>query len=132
MPVKSILEGLKGDVFSFVRANGRCPARQFLNGIHASMRLRFQGSFQCFGKMGQSYVNDERFQPLADEGKPLWVYKEDSLRICCSRAPAGEKIRVVLFNGWEKSKGKKGQESREIAAAVNLFNESLEEGGGTR
>lgn len=74
--------------------------------------------------MGARYNNQQRFWSLSGNGKPLWEFKEHDHRLYCARLVKGEKIIVVLFNGWIKDKpGKTERETREIQKALDLYKE---------
>jgi hypothetical protein len=97
------------------------------------MRQRFKGQFHSLSGTGSKYVNQERFWPLRNEGKPLWEFKEHDHRLYCCRVLKEQQMIVVLFNGWVKDKeGKAKQEKREIQKALDLYAEFIEEfnGGG--
>jgi hypothetical protein len=107
----------------FVRANGRCPARDFLEDCQEGFRRKFDGSFDTLLRMGADYHNDYRFKALTGAGKPLWEFKEHDHRIYCRRTVRGAEVEVVLLGGWVKDKTKGKRENAEIEKAMNLLNE---------
>lgn len=74
--------------------------------------------------MGAKYHNHERFKALKDKGKPLWEFKEFRYRLYCYREQTGEFVKVILLNGWEKTKeGKTKEENAHIKTAQRLLQE---------
>jgi len=132
MPLLPKARDANGEVFAYVRYNNRSPAENFLQASQEAMRKRFEGSFRAACIMGATYRNDERFKPLKGDGKPLWEFKEHDHRLYCLREQYGQRVRIVLFNGWVKDKGKGGrrEETREITTAQHLYQEYVHETGG--
>src|SRR5262249_8221290 len=115
----------------YVRGNGRCPACEFFDEIEPQMRKRFAGQFDALTKIGSAYCNHQRFRPLSGVGKPLWEFKEFDHRVYCSRIQAKSFLLIVLLSGWIKDKsGRTDKENREIAKALSLYAEFLEERSG--
>jgi hypothetical protein len=74
--------------------------------------------------MGTSYVNQERFKPLRDQGKPLWEFKEHDHRLYCVRTVIGASVEIVLLSGWVKDKeGKSKEELTQVKKALQLLEE---------
>jgi hypothetical protein len=119
-------------IVKYVRANGDCPADEFLCGVGQKAFKRVAGQFDVLTKIGADYCNHERFHPLHGYGKPLWEFKEFDLRLYCSRRVIPPKtIEIVLFSGWVKQKrGKTKKEDRQITRAVALYNEFVVENQG--
>jgi hypothetical protein len=116
-------------IVKYVRQNGKCPAHDFLSGIEQKMRKRFNGQFDAITKVGASYVNNQRFTPLRNNGKPLWEFKEHDHRLYCFRkVEPPDKVVIVLFSGWIKQKsGKTNKEDREIEHAQLILEEFMKE-----
>lgn len=131
MPVQDVVVGERGRVRKYIRANGRCPADDFLDGCEKPMRKRFLGAFNTIVQMGASYRNDQRFKDLKGDARPLWEFKEHDHRLYCVRNCMGsEAVEVVLLNGWVKDKKGKGkEEASKINTAITLYREYLEEQG---
>ena len=90
------------------------------------MRDKFEGPFAAVTKLGATFCNQQRFKPL--KTKPLWEFKEHDHRIYCYSNQQGNRVDIVLFNGWVKDKsGKTGKEEREIGTAFALFAEYMAE-----
>ncbi|MCC6653075.1 MAG: hypothetical protein IT348_18120 [Candidatus Eisenbacteria bacterium] len=131
MSLEQVADGPKGRVLSFVRSNGRSPARDFLSGCDRKMRSKLDGSFGGLTSMGEKYYNEQRFKPLKDKGKGLWEFKEHDHRLYCLRKVSGGRVTAVLLNGWVKDKaGRSREEDREIARAQGYLKELLTEDGG--
>ena len=93
------------------------------------MRKRFYGQLDALTKLGASYVNQQRFTPLHNQGKPLWEFKEHDHRLYCVRIPKqATTLEIVLFSGWVKQKsGKTGKEDRAIEHAKTVYEEFMKE-----
>lgn len=108
----------------FVRPSGRCPYDDFLKDCHPNFQKKFKGSFGAITEYGSKYENHQRFTPLTRAGKPLWEFKEFDNRLYCLRTVDGDRVNVILFNGWEKQKDRKTErENSEIERAIQLLNE---------
>jgi hypothetical protein len=129
LPVCIHLIGPVARIVKYVRANERCPADSFLNGLDSKMRKRFAGQFDAISKMGSEYENHQRFTPLRGCGKPLWEFKEHDHRLYCFRQVLQARaILIVLFSGWIKQKaGKTEREDREIERAMQLYKNFMDE-----
>ena len=116
-------------IVKYVRPNGRCPTKDFLDAIDHKMRKRFYGQFDALTKVGATYVNNERFRPLHKAGKPLWEFKEHDHRLYCLRTvEPPDAVAIVLFSGWIKQKsGKTEVEDREIDHALLIYGEFMDE-----
>jgi hypothetical protein len=117
-------------VFSYERANARCPSGDFLGSLETSMQKRFAGQFHALTNMdaAATYTNQQRFYPLRGKGKPLWEFKEHDHRLYCFRGIYNGTLNVVLLSGWIKDKaGKTDREVREVAKAIELFSKFLAE-----
>ncbi|MGA8643353.1 hypothetical protein [Candidatus Binatus sp.] len=134
MPLRRMVGGRSGAVYSFVRPNNREPAKDFLENLQKDVSNKFRGSFDFFTKMGAEYEIHSRFKPLHNEGKPLWEFKEHAHHFYAvrevftltDRTGQDRKIAVVvLLDGWKKEKGGKGkkEERDRIGGALNLYNE---------
>ncbi len=78
--------------------------------------------------MGAPYHNHQRFRGLTGAGKPLWEFKEFDHRLYCFRKQDGNKVDVILLDGWVKDKeGKTKKEDQRIEAAQGLLAEFLAE-----
>ncbi len=94
------------------------------------MRKRFFGSFDTLvNEMGAKYVNNERFKPLKDDGKPLWEFKEHAHRLYCHRIPdESGRVTIILLDGCVKQKeGRTKREDAEIQRAIRYYHEFLNE-----
>lgn len=127
LPVCIHLIGPSARIMTYVRANERCPAEDFLNSLDSKMRKRFAGQFDAISKIGSDYENHQRFTPLGGRGKPLWEFKEHDHRLYCIRRVLQAKaILIVLLSGWIKQKrGKTDKEDREIGRAMQLYNDFM-------
>jgi hypothetical protein len=114
-----------GQVWRYVRPNGKCPAREFLEDLEERFQKRFRDSFGAVAMMGSDYSNQDRFKSLHDDGKPLWEFKEKHYRLYCHRIQTGKTIYVILFNGWKKNnQGKRTPEEKaQIQKAQTLLTE---------
>ncbi len=120
--------GALARILKYERANGRCPACDFLDELDSRMEKRFAGQFDALTKLGSTYCNQQRFWPLHGAGKPLWEFKEHDHRLYCFRRAVQEAVTVVLFNGWVKEKrGETIKESREVEKALALYGGFLAE-----
>jgi hypothetical protein len=137
VPLRIIVRGEFGVVYSFVRENSRCPADVFLGECEGNYKKKFQGSFDSLTKQGADYENQVRFKGLHDYGRPLWEFKEHDHRIYAVReilniGEGSEKkliAVVVLLNGWKKDKdGKAKEEKIKIAAGQTLYAEYQRQG----
>jgi hypothetical protein len=89
---------------------------------------KFRGSFDALSKMGAAYYNEQRFKALTGNGKPLWEFKEHDHRLYCFRRVEGQRVAIVLLDGWIKDKeGRSKQETHRIQAALGLLIEFLAE-----
>lgn len=128
MPVRACHRGEMANILHYERANGRCPSREFFDGLDQRTAKKFKGSFDALTKQGASYQNQQRFTPLHKLGKPLWEFKEFDHRFYCYRSITGNFVHIILFNGWIKEKvGKTQKEDREIERATNLYKDFLNE-----
>jgi hypothetical protein len=129
LPICTHITGTLARIAKYVRQNGKCPAREFLDGIEQKMRKRFEGQFDALTKIGAEYINGQRFTPLRGQGKPLWEFKEHDHRIYCfRRVVPPNKVDIILFSGWIKQKsGKTNKEGREIERAQLIMEEFLKE-----
>lgn len=93
------------------------------------MANRFDGAFLAVARMGSSYENHQRFTPLKRDGKPLWEFKEHDHRLYCYRKVEGNRVEIVLLNGWVKQKNDKTNKSENaaIATAKMLYEEYQKE-----
>jgi hypothetical protein len=92
------------------------------------MSKKFKGSFDALSKTGASYHNDQRFKAMIGNGKPLWEFKEHDHRIYCFRRVEGQRVAIVLLDGWIKDKeGRNKQEINRVQAAQSLLAEFLSE-----
>jgi hypothetical protein len=83
--------------------------------------------------MGERYRNEQRFTALKGSAKPLWEFKEFDHRIYCVREVQNGVVTVVLLSGWVKDKkGRNRQETNEIATAMSLYAEYLNERKGSK
>jgi hypothetical protein len=138
VPLRPIVRGESGAVYSFIRANNREPAKDFLDSLPKSIGNKFKGNFGGFIKMGAEYGGIVRFKPLGTYGKPLWEFKEHSPRIYTVRelfsladGRGGERMIAVavLLMGWAKGKeGKSREEKERIESALTLYQEYLSAG----
>jgi hypothetical protein len=97
------------------------------------MLNKFDGSFAAATRQGAGYCNPQRFKPL--KTKPLWEFKEHDHRVYCYRVQQGNRVEIILLNGWVKDKGARGkEEERQIGTAFALFEEYTTEltAGGKR
>lgn len=118
-----------GQVLRYVRPNGKCPAKEFLDESEERFK-KFKGSFAAAVTLGSDYMIHERFHPLHDDGKPLWEFKEHKDRLFCLRiVTTGKFVTIILFNGWRKDKEGRGkkEEEAQIRRALNLLSEYMEE-----
>ncbi len=114
-------------VWKYRRSNGKCPAEDFLSEC-GKFRKKFEGSFDAVTKMGRKYHNHERFRALDGAGKPLWEFKEFDHRLYCYRQCFGDRVRIILLDGWVKEKkGRHKSEDIQIERAKRLLEEFLEE-----
>ena len=129
LPVCAHLIGNLARIVKYVRVNDRCPANGFLDGLDRKMQKKFAGQFDALTKQGAEYENYQRFTPLRGRGRPLWEFKHFDHRLYCFRKAASAKtVLIVLFNGWVKQKtGKTEKEDREIAHAMELYNQFMQE-----
>lgn len=120
--------GPKGQVLSYVRPTGRCPAAHFLESIcPAEVRAKFEGTFAAVTKMGDRLHFHERFTLLRGNGKPLWEFKQHAHRLYCLRIVTNSagSVKIILLSGWKKDKAGKGrnEEGEEIKKAQRLREE---------
>jgi hypothetical protein len=128
LPIDWLVNNSRGQVGAYVRANGRSPANEFFGEIEGRDLRKFEGQFDALTKCGKSYCIPDRFKPLRDSGKPLWEFKQHALRLYALRQVVDQRIVVILFNGWSKSKeGKTQRENDKIVQAKTLFAEYLNE-----
>ena len=124
-----VASGEKGVVSHYVRPNGKCPSREFLDGAFAHLKTRYTRFFKQFEQLGMLLVSDHLFKPLTDRGKNLFVIKQHDHRFFCTRVQdlPGEKHHLVLLNGWvkDKDRGRAGgvEERREMDRALTLSKE---------
>ena len=138
MPLRPIVRGESGAVYSYIRPNNREPAKDFLDKLPKNISDKFKGNFGGFIKMGAEYCGLIRFKPLNTYGKPLWEFKEHSPRIYTVRevfaladGRGGERLIAVavLLMGWAKGKeGKSREEKEKIESALTLYQEYLRAG----
>ena len=133
LPIREYQSGELARIVFYERANGRCPARDFLEGLDSKMANKFKGPFDAIMKTGADYCNQVRFKPLSGQGKPLWEFKEHDHRLFCHRRVVEQAVQIVLLSGWVKDKKGKGkEEEREIKRAKDLEREFLAEYPGGR
>jgi hypothetical protein len=136
LPSRTIAAGDRGRINEYVRPGPeeRCPAEEFLDGLEKNTRKKFMGQFDALAKHGTDIpVIPERYKPLTGDGKPLWEFKQHDDRIYCERlVVGGNKVLIMLFNGWTKDKaGRTRREDIEIVKAQNLYQEFRPQKGGT-
>jgi hypothetical protein len=126
LALELVVKDKLGQVWRYIRPNGKCPASEFLNEeCEEKIRKRFKDSFGAAVQLGSDYMIHERFHPLHDDGRPLWEFKEHKHRLFCQRTVTGKSINIILFNGWKKDKDGRGkkEEEAQIQRAQNLLNE---------
>jgi hypothetical protein len=139
VPLRPIVRGESGAVYSFIRPNNREPAKDFLDNLPKNIGDKFKGNFDGFTKMGAEYGGIVRFKPLHSYGKPLWEFKEHAPRVytvrevfaLADKAGGGERLIAVaiLLMGWTKGKeGKNREEKEKIESALTLYQEYLSAG----
>jgi hypothetical protein len=123
------VSGALARVVLYERTGGRCPVCEFFQRMDPKIEKKFKGSFDALMKVGATYENQERFRPLHGAGKPLWEFKQFDHRLYCYRhQDRNNVLLVVLLSGWVKQKkGKTDIENREIARALSLYGEFLDE-----
>jgi hypothetical protein len=117
--------GERGTVLLFHRGANTSPAGEFLKGLQAPDRRKFESSFGAVSEVGAEYRNRERFTRLRDSGSPLWEFKEHEHRLYCIRRQVRDHVYVVLLDSGKKAKtGKSRLESRAIEHAQTLRQEA--------
>lgn len=124
---KLLHEGPSGEIWLFVRENGRCPAQDFLKKVPKHLMKRFDRMFERFGTAGMASACNEYLKPLNQAGKGLWVFKEFDHRLFATQVPSrpGGPERLALLGGWVKDKSLSRQETNENERAQNLRRECL-------
>lgn len=120
--METLVAGPGGKLLVRVLGNGRCPARDFLDGMPTHLRKRFRRTFRTFTEKGMDIAANGLFKPLDGPGN-LWSFKQHDHRLYATRGPntlAGAPV-LLLLHGWVKDKdGRAGsgrEESREIGKA---------------
>jgi mRNA-degrading endonuclease RelE of RelBE toxin-antitoxin system len=95
-----------------VRANGRCPAREFHESLPTPDQAKILALLVRMGDHGQIF-NKEKFKKI--EGTRLYEFKSFQVRIICSFQP---KRRLVLLHGVIKKKDRYDRSDIETAERI--------------
>jgi hypothetical protein len=98
MPKREVLyQGKFHTVELAVTANGRCPAKEFLNGLSKEDREKILRVIKRLADKGKFLTNREQFKKI--EGEDFFEFKNFQIRMPCYFHRAG---RLTLTHGFIK------------------------------
>lgn len=124
--------GMAGRILLYVRPNGRCPSREFIEHVEKKLRKRYDRFFRLFGRRGMEAADNNTFKPMTQEGKGIWSIKQHDHRLLAFRGPDAQETvpggtttvnQLVLLMGWVKDKSESVEERNRLESAQRLREE---------